>query len=179
MSWFFDNGAFSDWKKNKSFDYEKFTKKLLHIEADARFGITPDPDFVVIPDRVAKGNSSLDYSVAWMPYLNNAFPYFNYYLAVQDDMSLEYVEKLIKQRMFDGLFVGGTKEWKYKYGSDWVKLAHKYGLPIHCGGIGTRKNILWAKMVGFDSVDSGVAMIHPRHLKDVLNMESELLWNVA
>jgi hypothetical protein len=41
----------------------------------------------------------------------------------------------------------------------------------------TNKNILWAKMVGFDSCDSGVAMIHSRHLNDVLNMGSELLWS--
>ena len=177
MPWFFDNGAFSDWKKERNFDFHKFTKKLLEIEADARFGITPDPDFVVIPDKVTKGNESLKYSEAWMPYLNNAFPYFKYYLAVQDGMSLKHVEEKIKQRMFDGLFVGGTKQWKYQEGHKWVELAHKYGLPVHCGGIGTRKNILWAKMAGFDSVDSGVAMIHPRHLQDVLNIESELLWS--
>ena len=177
MPWFFDNGAFSDWKKERDFDFHKFTKKLLYIEADARFGITPEPDFVVIPDKVTKGDESLRYSEAWMPYLNNAFPYFKYYLAVQDGMSIEDVEKKIKQRMFDGLFIGGTKQWKYKYGHKWVELAHKYGLPIHCGGIGTRKNLLWAKSIGIDSVDSGVAMIHPIHLKDVLNIESELLWS--
>ncbi len=79
--------------------------------------------------------------------------------------------------MFNGLFIGGTKQWKYRYGHKWVELVHKYGLPIHCGGIGTRKNLLWAKSIGMDSVDSGVAMIHPVHLKDVLNIESELLWS--
>jgi len=177
MPWFFDNGAFSDWKKERDFDFHKFTTKLLHIEADARFGITPDPDFVVVPDKVTMGNSSLRYSEAWMPYLNENFPYFKYYLAIQDDMCIKNVEEKIKQRMFDGLFLGGTKPWKYKEGYLWVKLAHKYGLPIHCGGIGTRKNILWAKHTGFDSIDSGVAMIHSGHLKDVLNIESELLWS--
>ncbi len=82
MPWFFDNGAFSDWKKERDFDFHKFTKKLLYIEADARFGITPDPDFVVVPDKVAQGNKSLDLSEAWMPYLNQNFPYFKYYLAI-------------------------------------------------------------------------------------------------
>jgi len=150
---------------------------LLEIEADARFGIVPDPDFVVVPDKVTMGDNSLRYSEAWMPYLNKNFPYFKYYLAVQDGMNLDDVERKIRHRMFDGLFLGGTKPWKYKEGHFWVELAHKYGLPIHCGGIGTRKNILWAKSRGFDSIDSGIAMIHSGHLQDVLNIESELLWS--
>lgn len=176
MPWFFDNGAFSDWKNDAEFDFEKFTKRLLEIEGKVRFGLLSNPDFVVIPDKVAKGDNSLKYSNAWMDYLNQNFPYFKYYLAVQDGMSIETVEKGIQARMYDGLFVGGTKPWKYKNGEKWVQLAHKYGLPIHCGAIGTRKNILWAKSIAFDSVDSGVAMIHPVHLKDVLNIENELLW---
>ncbi|WP_152184408.1 hypothetical protein [Sulfurimonas indica] len=177
MPWFFDNGAFSDWKTKKLFDFEKFTKRLLEIEGKVRFKILPDPDFVVIPDIVTKGNRSLVYSNAWMEYLNHNFPYFKYYLAVQDGMSIEDVENYIRERMYDGLFLGGTKSWKYENGEKWVQLAHKYGLPIHCGGVGTRKNILWAKMAGFDSCDSGVAMIHPMHLNDVLNMDRELLWS--
>jgi hypothetical protein len=179
MPWFFDNGAFSDWKTGANFNFEKFTKRLLEIEGKARFNIIPDPDFVVVPDRVAEGKKSLQCSKAWMPYLNQNFPYFKYYLAIQDGMNIDDVEKQIILRKFDGLFLGGTKKWKYKEGHKWVALAHEYGLPIHCGGIGTRKNTLWAKMTGFDSVDSGVAMIHPRHLQDILNLESELLWFAA
>lgn len=179
MPWFFDNGAYSDWNTGAEFNYEKFTKRLLEIESKVRFKILPEPDFVVVPDKVAKGQASLRYSVAWMEYLNQNFPYNKYYLAVQNDMDILHVEKLIRRRMFDDLFVGGTKDWKYKEGHKWVELAKRYGLPIHCGAIGTRKNILWAKMEGFTSVDSGVAMIHPRHLKDIFNIENELLWFAA
>lgn len=177
MDWFFDNGAFADWKNDAVFDFHKFTKRLLEIEGKVRFGMLPEPDFVVIPDKVTQGNTSLRYSNAWMEYLNDNFPYFKYYLAIQDGMDIDEVEKRIINREYDGLFIGGTKKWKYANSKPWVDLAHKYGLPIHCGGIGTRKNILWAKSIGIDSVDSGVAMIHPHHLKDILNIENELLWS--
>jgi len=177
MPWFFDNGAFSDWKNKEVFNYKKFADKMLDIEFKIRAGYIPEPDFVVVPDIVGEGLKSLQRSVQWMDYLDTNYPHNKYYLAVQDGMSLTHVENLIKQRVFDGLFVGGTKPWKYAEGEKWVQLAHKYGLPIHCGGVGIRKNILWAKMAGFDSCDSGIAMIHPRHLNDVLNMESELLWS--
>ncbi len=179
MSWFFDNGAFSDWKTNKRFDFHKFTVRLLHIEANSRFKGYKRPDFVVIPDKVAKGEHSLEYSNLWLPYLNHNFPYFDYYLAVQDDMETWMVEKYIRRRYYDGLFVGGTKKWKYENSEKWVKLAHKYGLKCHIGGIGTRKSILWAKSIGADSVDSGVAMIHPVHLKEVLNIHNDLFWNIV
>lgn len=177
MPWFFDNGAFSDSQNDRSFNHQKFADKMTDIEFKIRFGYIPSPDFVVVPDIVGEGIKSLECSLQWMDHLEQNFPRNKYFLAVQDGMSLTIVEKLLKKRIFDGVFVGGTKPWKYSEGTKWVQLAHKYGLPTHCGGVGTRKNILWAKMAGFDSCDSGVAMIHPRHLNDVLNMESELLWS--
>lgn len=177
MPWFLDNGAFSDHLRNQVFNSQKFYDRLMEVELKARQGALLQPDFVVVPDIVGEGLKSLKRSVDWMKFLEENFPHNKYYLAVQDGMNFKHIENLIKLRLFDGLFVGGTKPWKYKYGEELATLSHKYGLPIHCGGIGTRKNILWAKMAGFNSVDSGVAMIHPGHLKDVLNMEQELLWS--
>lgn len=179
MPWFFDNGAFSDWKTGKAFDFTKFTKRLLEIESKVRFADLPHPDFVVVPDKVTKGQESLSYSRKWVNYLKKTFPNYEYYLAVQNDMDPFWVDIALARGDYEGLFLGGTKAWKYETGESWVKLAKKYNVPIHAGGIGTRKNILWAKMTGFDSVDSGVAMIHPGHLKDIYNLENELLWNVA
>ena len=177
MPWFFDNGAFSDWKKNEVFNAQKFFNRLVDMEIQIRKGALDAPDFVVVPDIVRGGRESLDKSLKWMEYLEENFPYHKYYLAVQDDMPFQNVALALKSRLFDGVFIGGTKPWKYANGEILVGLAHWYGLPVHCGAIGTRKNILWAKSIGIDSVDSGVAMIHPRHLKDVLNIESELLWS--
>jgi hypothetical protein len=199
MNWFYDNGAFSDWKKERVFDGNKFINELFKIEAGARFGKMfnesldfsklekgvsssyklPMPDFVVVPDLPAKGNESLMFSRAWIDYLERIFPNFEYYLAVQDGMSFDLVEEDMFHERFSGLFVGGTKDWKYKTSAQWVEIAHDAGAKCHIGGIGTRKSILWAKSIGADSVDSGIAMIHPIHLKEVLNIQNELFWNIA
>lgn len=199
MAWFFDNGAFSDWHKKRTFNGEKFIKELYKIEAQTRFGKDfdekldfsllekgssssyklPMPDFVVIPDLPSKGNQSLMFSKMWFDYLQQNFPSFEYYLAVQDGMDIDLVEDMLFHGGVQGLFVGGTKKWKYKTSADWVDLAHEYGVKCHIGGVGTRKSILWAKSIGADSVDSGIAMIHPVHLKEVLSIKNDFFWNVA
>ncbi|AXH16350.1 hypothetical protein CP985_11815 [Malaciobacter mytili LMG 24559] len=199
MHWFFDNGAFSDWQNKRPFNAQKFIDQMWRIESEIRFGkpISNDldfssmergepkkyklvcPEFVVCPDLPARGNESLEFSRKWIDYLEDTFPYYDYFLAVQNEMSFELVEDDLKNNRFSGLFVGGTKEWKYKEASIWVELAHKYGIPCHIGGIGNRKSILWAKSIGADSVDSGVAMIHPKHLAEILNIKDDMFWNVA
>lgn len=117
------------------------------------------------------------FSRQWIDYLETTLPNFDYYLAVQDGMSYSLVEDDLMAGRFKGLFVGGTKEWKYQESAKWVELAKKFNIPCHLGGIGTRKAILWAKAIGANSVDSGISMIHPKHLFDVLNIKNDLLWN--
>lgn len=198
MHWFFDNGAFSDWQNNRPFDAYKFVDQMWRIESEIRFGkpLSDDldyssmpkgepkkyklvcPDFIVCPDLPARGNESLMFSRRWIDYLEETFPFHDYYLAVQDNMDFELVEEDLINNKWKGLFVGGTKEWKYKTSEQWVKLAHKYKIKCHIGGVGTRKAILWAKSINADSVDSGIAMIHPRHLNEVLNIHQDIFWNM-
>lgn len=198
MHWFFDNGAFSDWQNNRPFDAYKFIDQMWRIESEIRFGkpLSNDldyssmqkgeakkyklvcPDFIVCPDLPARGNESLMFSRKWIDYLEDTFPFHDYYLAVQDNMNFELVEEDLIIGKFKGLFVGGTKQWKYKTSEQWVRLAHKYNLKCHIGGIGIRKSILWAKSIGADSVDSGIAMIHPVHLKEVLNIHQDIFWHL-
>lgn len=199
MHWFYDNGAYGDWKNNRVFDTEKFINEMFRIESEIRFGkeLTNDvdfsllkkgqakgyrlvePDFVVIPDLPARGNQSLFFSRNWIDYLERRFPFYNYYLAVQDDMSFELVENDLKEKMYSGLFVGGTKKWKYETSEQWVELAHKYDIKCHIGGIGTPKDIRWSNMIGADSVDSGIAMLHPKYLPEILEIENtSLFWVV-
>jgi Queuine tRNA-ribosyltransferase len=170
-------GAFSDFKRNDVFNSTKFYKRLLEVELKVRQGKLRHPDFTVVPDLVCGGNKSLVRSLEWIDYLNENFPHHNYYLAVQDGMKFEYIENVIKARKFDGIFIGGSKAWKYENSEALAIMAHKYGLPIHCGGIGTPKDILWSRGIGIDSVDSGIAMIcSSKYLNEVLNIKSSLLW---
>lgn len=188
MPWFLDNGAFADWKDGKDIDRLtiKFLRRLERVSEAIAKGELTAPDFIVVPDIVGKGDESLLFSRQWVHIFRESFPQYKYYLAAQDAMRFHYlqdntkspycIETSLFSNTYDGLFVGGTKQWKYTHGEELVKLAHKYGKPCHIGGIGNRRSILWGKMISADSCDSGVAMIHPKHLKEVLKMDSELLW---
>jgi len=178
MDWFLDNGAFHDHLHSKAFDSQKFFDRMVDVEMNIRKGILTPPDFVVVPDIVMGGRKSLEKSLKWIEYLGESFPWNRYYLAVQDDMPFNLVALALKSQLFEGIFVGGSKPFKYKHGEELVGMAKHYGVDIHCGGIGSRKAILWAKLTGFTSVDSALAMIHVVHLNSVLNIEKELLWAV-
>jgi hypothetical protein len=107
------------------------------------------PDFAVVPDIVAGGMRSLDFSLGWVDRLRGVAPL---YLAVQDGMAAADVVPVA--RHFAGLFVGGTLPWKIRTGGEWVTLAHRLGLPCHVGRVGTFRRVLWAKRIGADSIDS-------------------------
>jgi len=97
--WFFDNGAFSDWKKNKKFNTLKYFNRIEQIESMITQNSVTRPQFIVIPDQVA-------------------------------------------------------------------------------GGVGSKKMYVWAKLCGFDSVDSGLPMIHSKHLQSALNIEETYSQNL-
>jgi len=174
MRWFFDNGAFASHAKSEAFPASLFYKRLVDIYTKVRIGTLRAPDFIVIPDIVGGGERSLSFSMEWMKFLDSTkLSEFSYYLALQDGMRPEAVEELIRENRVDGLFLGGTKPWKYATGAKWCELARKYGLKIHAGGVGVVSKIAWAEACGFDSVDSGVAMIHAGHLNGVLDLRRD------
>jgi hypothetical protein len=146
--WFFDNGAFGDWKAGRAFDSEAFEADLQAIERSG-----DRPDFIVAPDIVAGGMESLEFSKAWLPRLQRlGVPL---YLAVQDGMGAEIGSEL---EPFAGIFIGGTLPWKLKTGRMWAALAKTYGLKCHIGRCGTARRIQWAKRLDVDSVDSALPL---------------------
>lgn len=186
--WFFDNGAFSDWKKGKMFNSSKFFNRIEQIESMIAQNSVTRPQFIVIPDQVAGGMKSFFISRAYLHGLKEDYPENKYYLAVQDGMRMHYIEdgkpsvysvefQLMRGNL-SGIFVGGTKEWKKETGAQWCDLAHKYGVQCHAGGVGSKKMYVWAKLCGFDSVDSGLPMIHSKHLQSALNIEETYSQNL-
>jgi len=144
--WALDNGAFAFWNKGQPFDevnYE-YTIREKVPRADS------PPDFITLPDIIAGGEESLRFSMEWRAKLQDLD--HPWYFVVQDGMSTEDVEPIIKDMA--GLFVGGTVPWKMKTGESWVELAHHHGIPCHIGRAGTRRRVLWAKRIGCDSIDS-------------------------
>ena len=144
--WALDNGAYKAYTDNTDFDENKFLKTLYEKLPISEML----PDFIVVPDKVGAGVDSLTFSLKWIKKLKDLD--YNWYLAVQDGMSIEVVEKELHK--FDGIFVGGTVKWKIKTGEEWVRLAHDHKLPCHIGRVGVFKRIVWAKRIGADSIDS-------------------------
>ena len=145
--WTLDNGAFGDWRAQRPFDAQQFRGAL------ARARNLSQPDFVVVPDRVAQGRDSLALSLDWRDECADVAPP---YLVVQDGMTEDDVVEVLES--FDGLFVGGTLPWKLLTGAAWVRLAHAQGRRCHVGRVGTAKRVAWAKRIGADSIDSSLPL---------------------
>lgn len=143
--WALDNGAFSDYLQGKDFDAARFAKVLRKVPPANR------PDFAVIPDVVAGGLRSLTYSCYWLRVwtLPHGWPW---YLAVQDGMEEKDIAPLVRD--VAGIFVGGSLDWKHRTAEAWVAFAHANGLPCHIGRVGTVEDLVWARRIGADSVDS-------------------------
>jgi hypothetical protein len=132
--WAFDNGAFEAWTKGQPFPETVF--------------VNSDPTVAVVPDKVAGGMESLEFSLRWRERLPDFWPW---YLAVQDDMPREAVLKAA--HVFNGIFLGGTDKFKLTaYG--WCRLAHFCDKPFHYGRAGTLTKVRHAWNVGADSLDS-------------------------
>lgn len=140
--WGFDNGAYRDWIKGKAFNETFFLRQMDKAYAAGL------PYLAVVPDLVAQGLRSLEFSLSWLDRLPHDWPW---YLAVQDGMGLEEVEAVI--RHFSGLFLGGSNRFKCTAWY-WSQLAHAHGKHFHYARCGTEKKIRQAYFIGADSCDS-------------------------
>jgi len=141
--WAFDNGAYEAWTKGLPFPETVFLKRL-----DSALKINSDPTIAVVPDKVARGIESLEFSLRWLERLPRFWPW---YLAVQDDMTHSAVLKVA--HLFSGIFLGGTDDFKLTaYG--WCRLAHSCDKPFHYGRAGTLRKVRHAWNIDSDSIDS-------------------------
>lgn len=154
--WFYDNGAFGDWKKKQPFDREQFLQDL-----EAIYRSIDRPEFIVLPDIVAGGVASLKESRRWIHRCRGLAPL---YLPVQDGMKpRDLDERLVGQ--LGGLFVGGTSIWKRHTGDAWVRAAGELGLRCHIGRVSGLRRVNWAKGIGADSIDSAVPLFSEGNLR--------------
>lgn len=160
--WFYDNGAFQDWRRRRAFDYAQFSRDLRAIRMWQERGIgrglllghsMTAPDFIVVPDLVGQGEVSLRFSLDHLDQTHDAGA--PCYLAVQDGMTEAQVADIL--RVFPsvrGLFVGGTLRWKLKTAAAWCALGRRTNRPVHIGRVGTPQRIAWAQSIGATSIDS-------------------------
>lgn len=72
------------------------------------------------------------------------------YMAIQDGMKADWVP----WDRIDGIFLGGTLDWKLANARTWAALARFKGVKAHYGRCGTARRIAAAKTYGYDSLDS-------------------------
>lgn len=151
--WAFDNGAYKDWTAKTQFNETKFLKSVEQAH---------DADFIVVPDVVAGGLRSLEFSESWFPRLTG----FRRYLALQDGMTPAHVGLLASK--YDGLFLGGTLGWKLATLWEWKRASVAWGKPLHVGRVGTRRRAQLCRLVGVDSIDSCLPLWSTGNLVDFL-----------
>ena len=183
--WFLDNGVFRAWNaagRDPSIDYAEcysyFESRLPEVGELAKRGELPM--FVVVPDRPADP-ASLYESMAWLQWYREtlmeevdpmAWTYgvgaaqVPLYLAVQDGMSPEQLEAIIDPEtdellltQINGLFIGGTDEFKAATLDSWAAMCEWWGLKLHFGRC-TQSRIHDAVAAGCHSADSS----HPNRL---------------
>lgn len=136
-----DNGAWWAYANKQKFDEYAFAT-AYEMFADGA-------DFVVLPDIVAGGLASLDFSLAWRNKLGKS-PSLQL-LAVQDGMDVEHIRPLVGPEM--GIFVGGTTEWKEATMGTWGALACERGAYLHVGRVNSARRIALCAAAGADSFD--------------------------
>ena len=134
-----DNGAWRAFQHKLPFDEAAF------LETYRKLG--PGADFCVLPDIVAGGLSSLAYSLSWLPRLREC----PNYLAVQDGMKAADVAPVAND--VEGIFVGGTSEWKEASLPMWGSVARQKGVRLHVGRVNTARRVHLCEAVGADSFD--------------------------
>jgi hypothetical protein len=137
-----DNGAWSAFQQNTEFNTKRF---LIRIE---KFGALAD--FVVVPDIVAGGMKSLEFSLSWIPRLRHLKLLL---LPVQDGMEFETIADVLREIPRLGIFLGGTTEWKLKTMYAWGVLACASRRYYHVARVNTRRRIRLAAESGADSFD--------------------------
>lgn len=146
--WCFDNGAFADYLAGKSFDEDAFMRRLEKFIAR----MPTIPYLAVLPDIVAGGDASWDFSMKWLNSgkLPKEWPW---YLAVQDNMSTDWVISVLDRPDLAGVFLGGSTQYK-SWALYWRKVTAHFKKPFHYARAGTVDKLAHAVMCGADSIDS-------------------------
>jgi len=136
-----DNGAWTAFQRGEPFDAGAFSRALDLLGAGA--------DFVVAPDIVCGGLTSLRLSESWLPRLERFGG--RRLVPVQNGMEPQDVAPLLSANV--GIFVGGDTGWKERTLPAWGDLARKRGCHLHVGRVNTARRIWLCQLAGADSFD--------------------------
>lgn len=144
-----DNGAWGAFQKQTPFDGVAFEKLVDASGANAQF--------IVVPDIVAGGMASLEFSLSWLPRLAGAKRLL---IPVQDGMDVFTVAAVLTEDYRLGIFLGGSTEWKLETMYQWGELAAIMGRYYHVGRVNSRRRIRLCAEAGADSFDGTSATMY-------------------
>lgn len=136
-----DNGAWSDFQAAREFDGESFERLIDKLGADAAW--------IVLPDIVAGGLSSLELSLRWSNRCLSVCPMV--LIAVQDGMTEDDVSPFVGQNV--GVFLGGSTPWKIANMERWGAFCRRKGIYYHVARVNSVKRMAMAVAFGADSID--------------------------
>jgi len=163
--WGFDNGAFAYYLNGLKFNENEYLHRF-----EQAYNLDCKPYMAVLPDIVAGGEQSLDFSLEWLERLPNDW---DWYLAVQDEMSIVSLENILPDNRIKGILLGGTNKFKGNLGLVFKKLSEQYNKKFHFGRAGTLRRIQFALELGCDSLDSSF----PLWTQERFNTITELVKN--
>ncbi|MBS2132076.1 hypothetical protein KEX41_28220 (plasmid) [Burkholderia thailandensis] len=141
MRYALDNGAWSAHQQERAFDEDAFLRALDKVGERA--------DWIVLPDIVAGGLRSLDYSLTWLERLRG-FPR-QLLIAVQDGVEIDDVREFLSPAI--GIFVGGTTRWKEATAGAWGSVARRRNCYLHVGRVNSVRRIRICAAAGANSID--------------------------
>jgi hypothetical protein len=144
-----DNGAWKAFQQHQPFDETAFASLVERYGSSA--------DFVVIPDVVAGGMGSLEFSLGWIPKLKHLKKLL---LPVQDGMDVFSVAAVLHEYRNVGIFLGGSTEWKLKTMYTWGVVAATVNRHYHVGRVNSMRRIRMAAEAGADSFDGTSATMY-------------------
>lgn len=139
-----DNGAWTAFQQARPWNEGKFVGLCEEL---AR---VPDCDWIVAPDIVTGGLSSLARTEAWLPKLERyGKPVL---IAVQDGITPSDVRGLVGPET--GVFLGGSTEWKLATMRQWGEFCkEEAACYFHVGRVNSRRRISSCQSARADSFD--------------------------
>lgn len=156
-----DNGAWTAHQRGEPFDVPAFERAVAWGASGA--------DWLVLPDIVAGGLSSLRMSMEWAPRLAGICPLL---IAVQDGIALEDVRPMLGADV--GLAVGGSTRWKESTCPAWGQLARQTGCHLHVLRVNTARRIAICRDSGAHSFDGTSASRFVKTLQPLDNARRQL-----
>jgi hypothetical protein len=164
MPYALDNGAWTAFQQGQPFDERRFWVALEKMGEGA--------DWIVLPDIVAGGQKSLDYSLAWLHRLRGLPT--KVLIAVQDGVTPDDVRDYLNPMV--GIFVGGRTEWKEATMHQWGSLARRTCCYLHVGRVNSARRIRLCAAAGADSIDGTSASRFSKTVRrlDIARRQPEL-----